>query len=137
MAMAGCGTHTAVIADRTGAPISPATTLTEVEWLRLLDETSTARVVINPDGDCCEALGRVRSWRHNLLIYRDGQFVWEGPIITPTWSLGQLEIRAADIGAWLDRRVVHETIQFGGSDLADIATWLIGDAFAPTQATRS
>lgn len=102
-----------------------------MEWLRLLDETSTARVVINPDGDCCEALGRVRSWRHKLLIYRDGQFVWEGPIITPTWSLGQLEIRAADIGAWLDRRVVHETIQFGGSDLADIATWLIEDAFAP------
>ncbi|MGW2074292.1 hypothetical protein ACWCPK_38650 [Streptomyces sp. NPDC001953] len=117
--------------DRSGATVATGSVLTEVKWVRLLDDTSTARVVINPDGDCCEALGRVRSWRHRLQIYRDGEFVWDGPIITPSWSLGHLEIRAADIGAWLDRRVPHESITFGSTDLADIAEWLIEDAFAP------
>lgn len=131
MAVAGCGTHTAEIVDRDGGTVSGADVLTEVEWSRLLDDTSTARVVISPDGNCCERLGRVRSWRHKLVIYRDDQFVWEGPIIQAEWSLGKVELWAADIGAWLDRRVVHQTQAFGDSDLTEIAEWLIEDGFAP------
>ncbi|MFF5668786.1 hypothetical protein ACFY8S_01395 [Streptomyces hygroscopicus] len=131
MAVAGCGTHTARIIDRSGATVSTADVLTEVEWTRLLDDTSTARVVINPDGNCCERLGRVRSWRHKLMVYRDGEFVWGGPIIQAEWSLGQVEIAAADVLAWLDRRVPHQDIEFGDSDLTDIASWLIEDGFAP------
>ncbi|MDN3056840.1 hypothetical protein PH213_20260 [Streptomyces sp. SRF1] len=131
MAVAGCGTHTARIIDRSGATVSTADVLTEVEWTRLLDDTSTARVVINPDGNCCERLGRVRSWRHKLMVYRDGEFVWGGPIIQAEWSLGQVEIKAADVLAWLDRRVPHQDIEFGDSDLTDIASWLIEDGFTP------
>ncbi|WP_086859911.1 hypothetical protein [Streptomyces milbemycinicus] len=131
MAVAGCGTHTAEIIDQSGATVSAADILTEVEWTRILDETSTARIVVTPDGDCCERLGRVRSWRHKLMVYRDGVFVWGGPIIQVEWSLGQVEIWAGDILAWLDRRVPHEDIAFGDSDLTDIAAWLVSDAFAP------
>lgn len=131
MAVAGCGVHQAVIADRSGAILTPAQTLTQVEWNRVLDDVSTARVTIRPDGDCCERLDGVRPWRHKLLIYRDGQPVWEGPIIRPEWSVGELTIQAADVLAWLDRRVPHQSIRFGDADLADIATWLIEDGFAP------
>ncbi|MGJ5692918.1 hypothetical protein ACM6RM_07020 [Streptomyces pratensis] len=131
MAEAGCGTHTCVIVDRGGGVVSPGETLTEVEWTRALDDTSTARVVLNPDGDCCERLGRVRSWRHSLHIYRDGVFVWGGPILQAEWSLGQVEIWAGDVLSWLDRRVPHQSMAFGESDLTDIAAWLIEDGFAP------
>lgn len=131
MAVAGCGTHTARIVDRSGATVSGADILTEVEWTRLLDDTSTARVVINPDGNCCERIGRVRSWRHKLLIYRDGMFVWGGPILQAEWSLGRVEIWAGDVLAWLDRRVPHRDMEFGDSDLSDVASWLIEDGFAP------
>ncbi|MEU5834461.1 hypothetical protein ABZ820_12425 [Streptomyces diacarni] len=131
MAVAGCGTHTARIIDRSGATVSGTNVLTEVEWTRALDDTSTARIVVNPDGDCCERLGRVRSWRHKLLIYRDDTFVWGGPILQVEWSLGQTEIWAGDVLAWLDRRVPHQTMAFGDSDLTDIASWLIRDGFAP------
>ncbi|WP_327346005.1 hypothetical protein [Streptomyces europaeiscabiei] len=131
MAVAGCGTHQAVIIDRAGGTVSGVDVLTEVEWNRLLDDTSAARVVINPDGNCCERLGRVRSWRHKLVIYRDGEFVWEGPILQVEWSLGKVEIWAGDILAWLDRRVPHNSITFGDSDLTTIGQWLIEDGFAP------
>ncbi|MGO4748401.1 hypothetical protein AB4212_07180, partial [Streptomyces sp. 2MCAF27] len=131
MAVAGCGTHTAKIIDRSGATVSAADVLVEVEWTRTLDETSTARIVVNPDGNCCERLGRVRSWRHKLMVYRDGVFVWGGPILQVEWSLGQVEIGAGDILAWLDRRIPHQDISFGDSDLTDIAASLIEDAFAP------
>ncbi|WP_406321877.1 hypothetical protein [Streptomyces sp. NBC_00519] len=131
MAVAGCGSHSAVIVDRDGATISTAHVLTEVEWHRILDDTSTARIVVNPDGDCCQRLGNVRSWRHRLVLYRDGEYVWDGPILQVEWSLGKVEIFAADILAWLDRRVIHQDMTFTDADLSNIAESLIEDGFAP------
>lgn len=131
MAVAGCGTNTARIVDRTGGTIAEATVLTEVEWNRKLDDTSTARVVISPEGDCCERLGDVRSWRHSLVIWRDGKLVWAGPIIQIEWRLGEVEISASDISAWLALRVPHSDMTFTDVDLMTVAKTLIEDAFAP------
>lgn len=131
MAVAGCGTNTARIVDRTGGTIAEATVLTEVEWNRKLDDTSTARVVISPEGDCCERLGDVRSWRHSLVIWRDGQLVWAGPIIQIEWRLGEVEISASDISAWLALRVPHSDMTFTDVDLMTVAKALIEDGFAP------
>ncbi len=117
--------------DRDGATVAEADVLAECEWTRELDEFSSARVLINPSGDCCNRLERVEAWRHELHVFRDGQPVWNGPIIQPEWRAGQIEIFAADILAWLDRRVPHQSITFGDSDLTDIATWLITDGFEP------
>ncbi|MFI9026294.1 hypothetical protein [Streptomyces sp. NPDC053560] len=131
MAVAGCGTHTALITDRDGASVSPVQTLTDVEWTRVLDDTSTARIVVNPDGDCCERLGQVRAWRHFLNIWRGRDPVWSGPILQAEWSRGQMEVWAADVLAVLDRRVPHADIAFGDTDLVNVAKWLITDGFAP------
>ncbi|MDP4501080.1 hypothetical protein [Nonomuraea turcica] len=120
-----------MILDRDGAVVADAEVLTEVEWSRVLDDTSTAKVVITPGGDCCERLKQVRSWRHRLAIWRDGDPVWEGPILQAEWSVGQVEINAGDVLAWLDRRVPHETITFHQEDLTTIAQWLIADGFLP------
>ncbi|WP_225846883.1 hypothetical protein [Streptomyces sp. HPF1205] len=111
--------------------MSAADVLTHVEWTRVLDEVSTARVVINPDVGCCRGLSDVRSWRHRLLIWRDGKPVWDGPITQVEWSLGKVEINAHDVLGWLDRRVPHQSISFDGEDLTTIAQWLIEDGFAP------
>lgn len=131
MAVAGCGTHTARIVDRSGATVAEADTLLECEWTRELDEFSSGRVLIGPAGDCCNRLKDVRAWRHQLHIYRDGQPVWQGTIIQPEWHADRVELFAADILAWLDLRVPHESISFEGSDLTEIASWLIEDALAP------
>lgn len=131
MPAAGCGTHTARIVDRDGGVVTDADVLTEVEWTRVLDDVSTARVVIQPDGDCCDRLGAVRTWRHKLVIYRNGVFVWEGPIVTAEWSVGQLEVWAVDVLGWLDRRVPHQDIDVTDSDVTQIATALIEDGYAP------
>lgn len=131
MAVAGCGTHQVQILDRNGEVVTQATTLVYVEWTRILDDTSTAIIRIEPDGDCCERLSLIRSWHHKLIIYRDGRPVWEGPILQVEWRLGQVEINAGDVLAWLDRRVPHETRVFTATELTDIATWLIEDGFAP------
>ncbi|MEU8870429.1 hypothetical protein AB0D24_04550 [Streptomyces javensis] len=131
MARVGCGTHTARIVDRDGAVITDANTLMSVEWTRVLDDVSTATVVVQPEGDCCAAMGQIRSWRHNLVIYRQGRPMWEGPIVVAYWRRDGVELRAADILGWLDRRVPHHDIRFKAEDLTTIATWLIEDGFDP------
>lgn len=131
MSVAGCGTHTATILDRNGATVSTAEVLTEVEWSRVLDGTSAARALIQPDGDCCNRLGAIGSWRSRLVIFRDGQYVWDGPVTSVTWSLGQVEILAEDLSVWLNDRVPHENKTFTNVDLSEIAEWLIDDGFAP------
>jgi hypothetical protein len=135
MARVGCSSHTARIIDRDGAVITDANLLTSVEWTRTLDDVSTAKITVVPEGDCCAALGRVRSWRHRLVIYRGDAFrttpVWEGPIIVPTWNSDSVEITAMDVLGWLDYRVPHHDIRFRSEDLATIATWLVEDGFAP------
>ncbi|MFB7496098.1 hypothetical protein ACFC09_15625 [Streptomyces sp. NPDC056161] len=128
---AGCGTHTARIVTRQGATVAEADVLTECEWTRELDEFSSARVLINPSGDCCNRLQNVRSWLHELHIFRDGKPVWWGPIIQPQWTVDGVEIFAADRLAWLDRRVPHDSIAFKDTDLTDIAAWLIQDGYQP------
>lgn len=131
MARIGCGTHQARIIDRGGAVVAEADVLLDVEWTRVLDDVSTAQATIQPSGDCCERLSQVRSWRHKLAIWRDGATVWEGPIVQLRWTRSNFQVSAVDILGWLDRRVPHQSIAFSGSDLADIAAWLIGDGFAP------
>jgi hypothetical protein len=119
------------VVDRAGATVTEAEILTSVSWTRVLDDVSSASVVINPSGNCCERLREVRAWRHDLHIYRDGRPVWQGPIIQPEWRDGEVELGALDVLAWLDRRVPHQDMAFGDADLTEIAAWLIEDAFAP------
>ncbi|MFF0092658.1 hypothetical protein ACFYSF_22230 [Streptomyces canus] len=131
MAVAGCGTHTAQVLDRNGATVAVANVLTEVEWNRVLDGTSSARALIQPDADCCGRLGRIGSWKSRLVIFRDGKYVWDGPVTDVTWSLGQVEIVAEDVSVWLDDRVPHANKTFTNTDLSEIAQWLVEDGFAP------
>ncbi|MEV6740470.1 hypothetical protein AB0N14_27370 [Streptomyces sp. NPDC051104] len=120
-----------MVLDRSGATVAVADVLVEVEWNRVLDGTSSARAVIQPGGDCCNRLGRIGSWRNRLVLFRDDQYVWDGPITDVTWSLGQVELTAEDILVWLDNRVPHQDQTFTNVDLMDIAAWLIEDGYAP------
>ncbi|MFJ6565729.1 hypothetical protein ACIQMV_39055 [Streptomyces sp. NPDC091412] len=131
MAVAGCGSHSAAVLDRSGATVAVADVLVECEWTRVLDGTSTARAVIQPGLDCCGPLGRISTWRNRLVVFRDGRYVWEGPITGISWTLGGIEIRARDITAWLDNRVVHQDRTFSNVDVMEIAEWLIDDGYAP------
>lgn len=132
MATLGCGSHQAAVVDRAGAVVAHLDVLTDVVWARLLSEVSAAVVRVDPSPSCCGRLAEVRSWRHNLLIWRDGELVWSGPIVNPVrWDTDGALIGALDVLAWLDRRVPHADASFRGVDLMDVAEWLVADGFAP------
>lgn len=120
-----------------GASTGPALDASSVKWGRVLDDTSEATVTFpGDDPDCCSALADIRSWCHDMCIYRDGAMVWQGPVVRPTASRAVNEFTARDVTAWLSHRVIHNLIDYtpagaGAADLTAIAEHIVRDAFEP------
>lgn len=128
----GCANHSYTITDRDGNPIVSSGDLTSVEYNRQLNEVSTATLTIGTGGpDCCGQLGNIRSWRHLVNIFRNGEFAWSGFLVSIEWTADGVEIVAVDIIGLLDRRVPHQDFDFIGTDLTEIARQLIDDALMP------
>jgi hypothetical protein len=128
----GCATHTYTITDRDGGTVTGSGLLTDVQYNRVLNDASTAQVVIGVSGpDCCAELGSVRSWRHTLNIYRNDDFMWSGQITNVDWGYDKVTVSATDIIGLLDRRVPHQDFVYTSTDLVDIAEDLIEDGLAP------
>jgi hypothetical protein len=112
----GCATEYSVfVADRGGRTMLTAETLpyTRLSWGRVLDGTSTAQLVVDTGQapDCCGLLAGLRTWRHELIIYRDQDRVWEGPItaIGPA-GRDRVTIDAQDVTAWLGVRGINRDL---------------------------
>lgn len=103
--------HMAMIHDRGGVRrLFDLTNLESVEWGRELSGKSTGIVTIVGDS-CSDQLGtlsRIRSRRHELVIFRDGVRVWEGPIEDLTWLPDGVKITACDIKHYLDGDVLSK-----------------------------
>lgn len=128
----GCATHSYTVVDRDGGTVTASGVLTDVQYTRVLNDASTARATIGVSGpDCCTELGNVRSWRHQLNIYRDNAFMWSGFITNVDWSFDETVIDAVDIIGLLDRRVPHQDFVFTDTDLTEIARQLVEDALIP------
>ena len=128
----GCSTHTFSIVDRDGGLVVGTGNLLNVEYNRLINDSSTGQIVIGVNGvQCCEQLGNVRSWRHLLNIYRGEEFMWSGFITKVDWSFDQCMVKAVDIIGLLDRRVPHQAFSFNETDITDIAAALVDDGLAP------
>lgn len=132
MGAVGCATNSYTITDRSGPMVSNSGLLLSVEYTRLLNDSSTATVVVGVQGDeCCKELGNLRSWRHQLNLYRGGQFIWSGFITNIDWQFDRAVIKAVDIIGLLDRRVPHQAFSFVETDITEIARQLVDDGLAP------
>lgn len=126
--------------------------LMSVFWERTIDDFSEARVRFRPlkGDDCCSKLAPqwdannqliepgIWPWSHEIVIYRDGEPVWSGPVfsydetVNPSEETDFIQINARDHLAWLDRRVIHNNMPFSDlTDLTEIAAWIVRDAFQP------
>lgn len=104
-----CENHTAYIYDRGGTQrlfqIQP---LTSVEWERLRDDISHGVVtIVNPGQDCQEQMLTVHPNRHELVIFRGTDRVWEGPISRMAWHQDRIEIEAKDVMHYAYRTIMR------------------------------
>ena len=114
----GCGHHRVFVYDRpqwikgqgyVAALRGEIKPLAQVQWGRKRDDISNCLVDTNGfDQDCCELLGSLQSWVHELVIYRDHERVFEGPITRITYTSENVQIEAKDVMAYLYRRVIRQ-----------------------------
>lgn len=96
--------HRAYIFDRGGeVKIDEVLDISFIEWGRIRDGISEARVVIT--GEACDTnvllIEKIRTHRHELVIFRGEDRVWEGPLHRITSRPGEVEIVAKDVLTYL------------------------------------
>lgn len=104
-----CEIHTAYIYDRGGMRrLFQITPLTSVEWERLRDDISHGVVrIVNPGPDCQKQMLSVHPNRHELVIFRGKDRVWEGPISRMAWHRDRIEIEAKDVMHYAYRTIMR------------------------------
>lgn len=104
-----CSTHTAYIYDRGGTRrIGQITPLSFVQWGRLLDDISAGIVrTVAPSWQCSQMLKDVMPGRHELVIFRGSERVWEGPITRLAYHATYVEIEARDVMHYAYRTVLR------------------------------
>jgi hypothetical protein len=103
--------HTVTVYDRGGRnKIAEITDLSEVTWSRVRDDISEANIKLS--GAPCFAqndlLSSLRSSRHEIVIHRGSERVWEGPITRLAGSRNTFEIHARDVMHYAARTVMRK-----------------------------
>jgi hypothetical protein len=106
----GCGHHRVFIYEQGGERlVGEINSLSQIQWTRKRDDISNC--LINTTGfdeDCGRLLGEARSWQHELVVFRDEERVWEGPITRITYQINNVEIEAKDVMNYVYRRVMRQ-----------------------------
>lgn len=105
-------THHVYITDRGGQRrIAELVDITQVKWARVRDEVSEASILVQ--GGACAAqasiLRGIEPKRHEMVIYRGDERVWEGPITRVGWHSDSVEIAARDVAEYLYGRPLSQT----------------------------
>lgn len=108
--MIGCENHTVVVTDRGGVDVLfQLDKVNLVRWERVRDDISEAVIrVNNPGPSCCRDLADIRTGRHELVIYRGKDRVWEGPISRITDAPDYVEIAARDVMYYAARTIMRQ-----------------------------
>lgn len=137
----GCGTHRVFVYRRGGLTrVGELTSLSHVDWSRLRDDISTAKVVVSDwDIDCGNLLSVLEPWAYELVIFRDNGYsvdrVWEGPITLLTYEESSVSIQAKDMMGYAYRRIIKQQMNDAGSGngttVVDRAARVLRNTFAP------
>lgn len=133
-----CENYSILIASKEGLPLGELP-VSECEFSRVLDDFSEATVVIPlASTECCSILNQIHTWHHELQLFRDGVYVWSGPIVNIKGNRTSVTIVARDLFALIEKRIIHNQLCFAlacaptppgaPADLSVIATAIINDA---------
>lgn len=107
----GIGTHRVFIYDRGGkVQRGEITGTTLIRWGRKRDDIGEATVTLNNWTEATLALLRtIRTWRHEIVVFRDGVRVFEGPVtlIGGNRRVG-ITLQAKDVMGYVYRRIMRQ-----------------------------
>lgn len=106
----GCGNNRVYVYQQGGrVRVGEITSIQQVIWRRQRDDISNCVVDTSGfDSDCGDLLKNLRCWQHELVVFRDGVRVWEGPITRLTYTADNVEVEAKDVMGYLYRRIMRQ-----------------------------
>lgn len=130
--------HHAYISDRGGRTrVAEIIDLSQITWSRRRDEISEASIVIQ--GGACVAqidvLRNIEPKRHELVIFRGDQRVWEGPVNLVGWHHNYVEVSAQDVMSYVNARPLSKEWDNRFRADYDINGDLITQYTSPTEVT--
>lgn len=110
-----CEIHEAFLYDRGGVlRLGSLGKLDRVKWGRVRDDVSDASVRISArSAECDRLLGLASAGRTELVIYRGGSRVWEGPVTHIAYERNRVEISAKDVFFHVQR--TNMTLEYDNS----------------------
>ena len=106
--MLGQGNYRAYLHDRGGeVRLGEFERIRSGKWGRILNDVSEASLIISTPPNipnCCYWLGDIRSFRHELVLFRNGERIWEGPVVDVQFFQERVEVTAHDVLVWPSRR---------------------------------
>lgn len=139
----GLGTNRAFIYDRGGQRLrGEITPLARLNWGRKRDDISKVLLTTNGFGsDCGALLENTHTWQHEIVVFRDGKRVWEGPITRIQDSADGVEMEAWDVLGYVYRRIMRQGyndayrlvngVVAGQETVVQRATQIVMNALAP------
>ena len=105
----GCGTYRVFIYEQGGQKLlGEVTPATKLDFTRVRDDISGCTVFTNGYSfDCGAFYATLRTWMHEIVVFRDGVRVWEGPITRIAYTQDSVEIEAKDVMAYVYRRIMR------------------------------
>lgn len=117
--------HTVTIFDRGGVnKIAELTDVASVTWSRQRDDISEASIFLAgaPCDQQNDLLSSLRSSRHEVVIYRGSDRVWEGPITRLSGTANTFEIHARDVMHYAARTVMHNAYSNAYPNIGKVIT---------------
>jgi len=114
--MLGYGTYDVMVVDRGGITrIGQITGEFRIKFTWERDNIGMCNITVTkPNLACCQLLAGIRSVRHEIVVYRNGYRVWEGPITRMGYFADFVEIEARDVAWYLSRRAMSIPMNFTG-----------------------
>ena len=105
----GCGEYRVFLYQQGGQKLlGEITPATKLNFSRVRDDISSCTVFTNGYSfDCGSLYASIRSWMHEIVVYRDGVRVWEGPITRIAYTSDSVEFEAKDVMAYVYRRIMR------------------------------
>lgn len=125
--MLGSGEYAVTLSEWSGRIIWQSTDshLESLGWGREAQATSKASLEAVMDG---EVANRLEPWIHRLTIYRNGDLVWHGPVVSIATTAGRVSIEAADGSAMFTRRRIASNRTWRQHDATQVMRTMVEDA---------
>lgn len=90
-------------------PVGRLDGVTVIQWDRRRDDVSEVRIELEGmSSECCAMLANIHAVKYEIVVFRDDQREWEGPITLIQWRTDGATINARDVCFFAQRTVCKE-----------------------------